>query len=204
MSIARPDTPQAADRLSHIQDVLTGFVDYGDRLARLAVEQAEASILLADTASKIYDRVTRSARRSAMLVRALAEPVKSVDRVAARKRIIRVVEDNIQRHPDEPEADSLHQEFLERLDAPDWEEELGDRPVEEIIIDIIRDLGLASGPGCHPWKRRTPADIAELCALAARPAPTVGRSTARPALPSAVAPAFSSQTDRQPAAYNST
>ena len=78
-----------------------------------------------------------------------------------------MVEDTIQREADEPEA--LHREFLERLDTPDWEGELADRPVDDIITDIVRDLGLVTILGRHPWKRRTPADIAELCLRAAQP-----------------------------------
>jgi uncharacterized membrane protein YccC len=121
-----------ADRTAHLQDVLNDFVDFGHRLIRLVVEQAEAGEMPVEKATKAYDRVTRSVRRSIMLIHKLAEPIKTVDRVAARKRIIRVIEDNIQRHAEESEAETLHREFLERLDTPDWEDDLGERPVDEI------------------------------------------------------------------------
>jgi hypothetical protein len=162
-----PSPTEQADRTSHLQDVLTGFVDFGNRLVKLTVEQAEAATLPLEKAAKAYDQVTRSARRSILLIRELAKP--ATDRVAARKRIIRVVEDTIQREAEAPEAAALHREFLERLDTPDWESELADRPVDDIIADIIHDLGLVAVPGHHPWKRRTPADIAQLAARAAQP-----------------------------------
>ena len=56
------------------------------------------------------------------------------------------------------------------------------RSIDEIIIDIRRDLGIAGHPGYHhPWRPRTTEDIAELHARAAgrHPAP---RTPARPRL----------------------
>jgi hypothetical protein len=99
----------------------------------------------------------------------LDEPVTDAgsNRISARRRIIRAVEDAIQRDAPDDEADSLHAEFLERLDAPDIEDDIADRPVAEIIADICHDLGLAPFPALRLWKRRTPADIALLCARAA-------------------------------------
>ena len=157
--------------------------DAGQRLVQVIADQAEAATLPAAQAAVAYARVTRSVRQNIMLDRKLSEPLKTADRVAARKRIIRAVEDTIQRDDlDESEMETLHEELLDRLESLELEDEIGDRPVDDIIIDIVRDLGLAAVPGNHPWKRRTPADIAELCARAAQPiAPTANTAIiARP------------------------
>ena len=168
-----PLTPApAADRTSQIQDALTRAVNLGDRLLKLAVDQAEAGTLSVTAATKDYERVTRAQRRCGWVVHRLDAPAKTVDRVAARKQIIRTVEDNIQRHDDEDtDAERLHEELMDRMDTDDLEEEIGNRPVADIITDIVRDLGLAAVPGNHPWKRRTPKDVATLCARAAQPVP---------------------------------
>ena len=204
MTAAPFTTPQPDDRMSYLQDKLTGFVDLGDRLLRLAVEKAEADKLPVEKAAAIYNGVTRSARKSAWLVRKLSEPVRTVNRLAARKRIIRVVEDTIQCHAEDPEdAETLHEELMERLDTPDLEDEISDRPVADIITDIIRDLGLAHVPGTHPWKRRTPDDIAELCALAAQPSLPVQRQGVIVPMQPQSPPQWPSQTHHQPVECNS-
>ena len=154
-----------ADRIARLQDALASLVDFGVRLTRVVVEQAEAATLPADKAAIAYDRVTRSARRSAWLATKLTEPAKA--RVAARKQIIRTVEDTIQREAaDHHEADDLREELMDRLD---WEDDTADRPTEAIIADIIHDLGLGTIRGIHPWQRRTPADLANLQARAQQP-----------------------------------
>jgi hypothetical protein len=159
-----------AEATSHQQDVLNDVVDLGHRLVSLAVTQAEANAITVTEAAKAYDRITPNLRRSILLHRKLAEPLPTTTRIVARKRILREVEDAIQRESDAP--DVLHEELLDRLESLDLEDEIGGRPVEDIIADIIRDLGLAARPGSHPWKRRTPQDLAELCARAAQPAPS--------------------------------
>ncbi len=127
-----------------------------------------------------FERITRAIRRTMTLANKLNEPPKApaapvfqdrgaADRAAARKRIIRDVEDTIQRTTKDDEAERIHAEFLERLDGPDLDDDIADRPVDEIVADICRDLGIANYPGAHPWKRRTPADIAILAARAAKP-----------------------------------
>ena len=164
-------TPQTAEATSHNQDVLNDLVNLGHRLAKLVVEQAEAKILPAVEATKAFDRVALCIRRCMWLVGKLAKPLKTVDHTAARKRIIRVVEDSIHRNADVSEAESLHEELKDRLDTQDLEDEIDDRPVEDIIADIIRDLGVAAYPGSQPWKRRSPDDLAALRARAAQPVP---------------------------------
>ena len=88
-------------------------------------------------------------------------------RVAARQRIIRAVEDTIDRAVDEEQAEALHAELLERLDGDDLDEQIAGRPVGEVIADICRDLGVGNVPFARPWLRRRPADLAVLHARAA-------------------------------------
>ena len=119
------------------------------------------------------------------MARKVAEPIPdpAVQRRTARQHIIRAVEDTIQREAEGEDADALHAEFLDRLDTLDIEDDFATRPIAEIIAEICRDLGLAHGPGHHPWKRRTPADVAALYARAAtprRPAPPPATPCPRP------------------------
>jgi hypothetical protein len=165
MSTAPLPVPSATSRQHDMLDDLSGL---GHRLVRLTVDQAEAGTIPLAQATLGYDRVCRNIRRNILLTRELAKPIKTTDRVAARKRIIREVEDSIQRNADEDEAETLHGELLDRLDNLDLDDEIDGRPVKDIIEDIVRDLGLAHIPGTHPWKRRTPDDLAELHARASQ------------------------------------
>ena len=135
------------------------------------------------------------AARAAGVARGLAQPAvparnPAQHRAAARKRILREVEDTIQRTPT-PDGAALQAELQDRLDTPDVEDDLTTRPIPEIITEICRDLGLASTPGAHPWKRRTPGDIQQLCTRAATPSrqqPGAGPKPSKPAIPQATAP----------------
>jgi len=139
-----------------------------------------------------FDRISRAVRRTIALARKVAEPLPArVDagqrRAAARRRILREVEDAIQREADGAEEEALEAELRERLDGSELEDEIEGRPVGEVVAEICRDLGLGTLLGNHPWKRRTPPDIAALCARAAQPAggqPGAGQPSAGPALPS--------------------
>ena len=150
-------------------------------------------IAKADTLIKLaaaFDDTARTVRRCILLAEHLNQPRRPARttaapdntetspeaRTAARKRILRAAEDTIQRRDYDgsasPECDlpeTQRRELLDRLDAPDLDTEIATRPVEDIIKDILRDLGLAALPGTRPWQRRTPADIAELLARAAAP-----------------------------------
>ena len=141
-----------------------------------------------------FDRIARAVRRSILLARSLADPIPPApdparSRAAARRRIIREVEDAIQGTGASNGRDNpgtLHAELRDRLDAPDLNDDIGTRPTADIISEICRDLGLSAPPGgAHPWKRRTPEDIAQLCAAAAAPSgtpqPTPGPQPDKPA-----------------------
>ena len=138
--------------------------------------------------SAAFDRTARAVRRGILLARSLDQPVQpaplqpapdpAAPRAAARRRILRDVEDAIQRtgrgaSDGHDRAETLQAELRDRLDAPDLDWDISTRPIADIISEICRDLGLAPPSGLHPWKRRTPQDIAQLCARAA--APSVAR-----------------------------
>jgi len=131
-----------------------------------------------DQASTAFDRVARTVRRAILLAARLnrpaaPEPQPQPDprpRIAARRRIIRGMEDAIGREAEGDHARALQAEFYERLDAPEAEEDLATRPVAEIIEEFRRDLGIAGIAGFPtPWNRRTPAEIAALNDRAATP-----------------------------------
>jgi hypothetical protein len=175
-----PDPP--ADHAQPYLQILHELLAIGTEVARTIGAQARAQNQAqaapdsepAPDLTIPFDRIARAIRRTIVLARKLAEPQLAQSaqpaphRIAARKRILREVEDAIQRKARDAEAASLQTELLERLDSPDLDEEIDHRPTAEIIADICRDLGIAHPPGSHPWKRRTPADIAELRARAAQ------------------------------------
>ena len=138
-----------------------------------------------------YDRISRAVRRCIALARSLNDPAlppkhpapnhtAAPDRTTARKRILRAVEDTLGRQDYDDSyrvcdpTEALHAELLDRMDAPDLDAEIANRPIDDIIKDILRDLGLAALPGTRPWKRRTPAAIEQLNARAAAPSRPAG------------------------------
>ena len=184
---ALPNDPghQAANTHAHRQ-VLNDLIDIGADLARLLHSQAKAQAaikppgtapaapetLIAITTA--FDRIARAVRRSITLARILTQPLPpakdpAAPRTAARKRIIREVEDAIGRTTDTPDPAGLTAELYDRLDTPDLDDDLATRPTADIITEICRDLGLAALPGTQPWRRRTPADLQDLAARAAAP-----------------------------------
>ena len=184
-----PAAPAASDYRALLEDLMADAMAVS-RLARIRASseadaptpeaRADAAIsarIVLDLATA-QERAARSVRRAILLVRRLDDPAaaKSPEaRAAARKRIIREVEDAIERHTLRPtDAECLHAELQDRLDSPDLDDDIANLSTPEIIADICRDLGLASAalPGPRPWKRRTPDDVAQLCARAANsPAP---------------------------------
>ncbi len=211
-----PHAPgQPAADAQYYRDVLHELIDMGAGFARLLHQQAAApahaappdatrpqpapspapDVLIPDaliSMAAAFDRIARAVRRSIALARSLAHPVPPArdpaqHRAAARKRILREVEDAIQRTApgsghaapngfsadaadlDDASAEALTAELHDRLDAPDLDDDISSRLVADIITEICRDLGLAALSGAHPWKRRTPTDLEQLCARAATP-----------------------------------
>ena len=190
------DPNQQAEDAQFYRHVLHDFINIGTGLARLLPQQAAAhpqpqpepdhpapppSPEAVITATIAFDRLARAVRRCIALARIVAQPPAPAKhparhRTAARKQIIRKIEDLIQRPSSttgealDPEcAEALHAELLDRMDAPDLDDDVTSRPVADIIREITRDLGLDRLPGTRPFRRRTPADIAQLCARASAP-----------------------------------
>jgi len=186
---------QAADAQQHRQ-ALRDLINMGTDLARVlhgqamaqdntvqhATDAPPAPAPTPDTLINLaaaFDRISRAVRRCILLMQTLDRPKQPApdparERTAARKQIIREVEDRIGRtegHDTESTAADLHAELRDRLDAPDLNDDLATSPVAEIITEICRDLGIASPPGHTPWRRRTPADLTLLRARAAAPTP---------------------------------
>jgi hypothetical protein len=175
-------TNQVAEVEDYYRHVLRNLVEIGADLARMIQQEAheaQAARLADATVSAAkstvdfagpFDLIARGIRRTILLDHKLAEPKKPPSphqRTAARKRIIREVEDAIQSNAPDEQAETLHAELLERLDSPELDDELATRSVAEIVTDICRDFGIAALPGPHPWKRRMPIHIAILSARAA-------------------------------------
>ena len=122
------------------------------------------------------EHAVRTLRLTITLAQKIADPPKprATRRrtFRAREDILREVTDVIQRSAEtEEEEASLLAELDERVDSPEMAEDLEDRPVKDLITELLRDFGLAHLPGTHPWARRTPADIRALKRRAARAPP---------------------------------
>ena len=191
-----PSHPEPADRASqrdedaqYYREVLHELIEIGTDIARAVHRQTTAAPAPApEQASQpapdpsiAFDRIARTIRRTIALARKLSEPAPlnpaqgtQQRRRAARKQIIREVEDTIHReaHGREAEAESLNAELYERLDTLDLDDDIDTLPIAEIIAAIRRDLGIdphINSRGISPWKRRTPRDVRDLCARAAMP-----------------------------------
>ncbi len=163
------------------QALLAEALDIGmARLRRLHPDAPDAATRSEADAADAYSVLTASIRRSILLADKLAAPPHdpAPNRVVARKRIYRGVEDVIHARETGDRAESLEQELIERLEQPDLEDDLATRPVEDIVADICHDLGLPVPKPLYDWKRRSPQDIRELAKLAA--APPASRSDATP------------------------
>ena len=185
-----PDTSpeDAVDDAAFYRRVLHELIVHGSDVARVLrgavvgelapadagepVAEALAGEALVRTADA-FERVSRGVRRAVALARRLDEPVAGgrSQRVAARREIIRAVEDRIKWAASFGPLDTegLEAEFAERMDMADLEDDIRDRPVADIVADICNDLGLSDLGGRCGEKRRRPSDIAALCARAERP-----------------------------------
>lgn len=181
-----PQPPSAQDITEDAQHrrVLAHLVDLGAALAEEIAKTPDPEAIPA-TRAEAFERVSRATRRTILVARHVAQqiaqraaeharaPSPAQRRTTARARLIREVEDSIQTKARPAEADALRAEFIDRLDAPELETDLLNRPTADLIADFLRDLGLAHPPGghrpSHPIGRRTPSDIARLNLLAALP-----------------------------------
>ncbi len=177
---------QRAQDAQYYRRVLHRLIDIGSAMAETIHSQAQSqaanaapdappSLVPSHATREAFERVARTIRRCILLAEKVAEPAKprAVDsaerRIAARKLIIRRVEDSIHRDAPESERESLRAELVERLDAPEFQADL-DRPIEEVLQEIHADLGLLGAEGAKRWPRRTPKDVAVMAVRAAAPA----------------------------------
>ncbi len=166
---SQPASPEDDD--AYYRAVLHDLIEIGATLARQLQEHTakdpEADLTIP------CDRIARTIRRTIALARHIATfPPKTrttpAERTQAREKIIRGVEDAIEakRGPATHTA-ILYNELHERLDDAGFERDLRTRPIDDIIEELARDLGVAYQSRAYIWKRRTPADIAALRARAA-------------------------------------
>ncbi len=130
--------------------------------------------LLGQDRVRDYDILMRSIRRSILLKQRLAAepaPAQPAKRAAARQQVIRKVQDAIHERAEGADADRLRAELVERLEDPEFDDELDTRPTNEVIDDIIHDMHLIGPYDANRFARRTPQDIARLRAIAARSRP---------------------------------
>jgi hypothetical protein len=177
---------------AHYDQVLRDLVDMATDIARMihaqiTCQQQAATAALPPTTKPAndqfpdptlaFDRISRTIRRTILLAKKLpslgselGHAQKPEDptlrRIADRKRIIRQVEDVIQRNAKPQDLDSLQTELRERLDSPDLEDDIDHRPIQDIVADICRDLRVLI-PYAPNYKRRTPAQVETLRAQAA-------------------------------------
>lgn len=130
---------------------LREMVAMGLEIGRIIHQQVIAQSLdsphsqIDDQSSVSYDRVFRAVRRGIMLAKRLKDPEPVRKQAAARRQIARDVGNAIQSQAKSPkDAENLYAGLRDRLDTPDFEEDLENRPIQDIIDDIRKDLGLSA------------------------------------------------------------
>ena len=177
-----PDQPAEidADCLAMLRSLADLGMELACALQANALAQAKAATALGkpvpDSSVAAFDRTARCVRRTVLLLRHAARPLAQREgssvshRTAARKRILRAVQDTIGREAETGEqAERLNGELLERMESLELDDDIAHSPLSDIILDIARDLGLAAQAGLPPAVRRRTADVAALCAWAAAP-----------------------------------
>ena len=169
-------TPTELDQ-AH-QRALAMLVDIGTSLAIECKTPTQSAPL--HTRTLAFARVAEAIRRTILLSQHIAHRATQAAQTAAaeaaaakskrdtaRKQVIRAVEDTIERDAHPADAQALRRELLERIDAPEFADDLAQRTPAQLIAELCRDMALANLPGNNPAPRRTPEAIARLCAQAA-------------------------------------
>ncbi len=148
---AEPDSATLAADAAYYRRVLHGLIDLGADMAPVVHEQTAHPVAPepALDMAMAFERISRAVRRTINLARKLADPVKAstardpgVHRAAARMRIIRAVGESIDSGATDAEASDMREELADRMDAPDVDDDIDQRPIEEIIGEICRELGI--------------------------------------------------------------
>jgi hypothetical protein len=155
---AHPAPAGRAARAERRLAMLAELAAIGMRLAREVERQALGEVLAGDP-GLAFSRISRAVRQTlALEARLDAEAEVEVQRVSeARKRqeaarlrearkqkerVRRHVEDAIAANDDGRDAEGLRLELDERLEDPDYEDELGGRPIGVIVAGICSLLGV--------------------------------------------------------------
>jgi hypothetical protein len=162
----------AAEGVSPLAESLAQAIE-ADRAAAAAAEARHTVVARAQIISVEFARVSRALRLTMLLAERLdrgwATRGLADNRFAmARRQIARGVEDAIGREADGERAEQLTKALAERLESLDVENELGNRPLEEIIREISRELGLAKAKitACPPVRdKASPAEAGEPATL---------------------------------------
>ncbi len=118
-----------------------------DRAAAAAAEGRQTVVARAEAVAAAFARVSRSVRLTVLLAeridRGWARGRVADERQAmVRRQVARGVGEAIGREAEGERAERLREGLAERLERLDAEDALGERPAEEIIAAICRDLGL--------------------------------------------------------------
>ena len=155
-----PDDQTLLDALRHTGLRLVSAID-----ASLDADRTPDEL---DHLAKTYERTGRGIRRTIAFCHHLAKPARDpAKHAAARRQVIRAVEDAIERSETRADPESLRSELYERLETTEFDEDLDHLTPDQAVEHILQDFGLANTPFYPPFPRRTPAQIATLAARAA-------------------------------------
>jgi hypothetical protein len=142
---------------------LKEMVAMGLEIGRIVHQQVIAQSIdsphspIDDQSTVSYDRVFRAVRRGIMLAKRLKDPEPVRKQAAARRQVARDVGNAIKSQAKSPkDAENLYADLRDRLDTPDFEEDLENRPIQDIIDEIRKDLGLKPSPA-NPVARIAPS-----------------------------------------------
>jgi hypothetical protein len=137
---------RVAEGVSPLASSLAEAIE-ADKASAAAAEARHTVVARTEAVAAAFARVSRAIRltvaQAERLDRGWARGGVRDDRQAmAKRQIARAVGDAIAREAEGERAVTLNEALTERLEALDTEAEFGDRPVEEVIAIICRDLGL--------------------------------------------------------------
>ncbi len=182
---------QRAENREHYRRILRRFMDVGANIAD-ALDPGPPDPALPPLrpdieAAHAYHHVARAVRQAIMLADKLAEPLPpptpANPPATARTPVLREVGGTAHQaaRPERAEsarAEALETERSERLEALERVEDLPDRPVEDLVLDIRRDLAAAAVPFLGPVNRRAPPGLDAIARFA--PAPPVATPFSQP------------------------